>query len=138
MEDTLNSGEENNMVWNGDRGLRIEWYKKNKSQNIKLHDVVMVNYEARVARGHHTYDEQGNIVFFNHEAKKTFKPGVRVADSSKSYAKVASTTAVSHRYDALSVDVTGAMLQDSPAARARVTPATAPGGGDVRGSAARA
>ncbi len=60
MQDTLNSGEENNMVWNGEQGLRIEWYKKNKSQNIALHDVVMVNYEARVARGE-VYDSNSKI-----------------------------------------------------------------------------
>jgi len=58
--DTLNSGEANSMVWNGDGGLRIEWDKKGKGGKIQLHDVVMVNYDARVARGD-VYDSNSEI-----------------------------------------------------------------------------
>ena len=58
--DTLNTGEANNMVWNGDGGLRIEWDKKGTGSKIQLHDVVMVNYDARVARGD-VYDSNSEI-----------------------------------------------------------------------------
>ena len=59
-EDTLQTGEVNNMVWNGENGLRIEWDKKGNGPKIELHDVVMVNYEARVARGD-VYDSNAEI-----------------------------------------------------------------------------
>lgn len=58
--DTLEDGMKNEMVWNGERGLRIEWSHKNTGNKIKLHDVIMVNYEARVARGE-IYDSNVEI-----------------------------------------------------------------------------
>lgn len=58
--DTLVDGQANEMVWNGENGLRIEWDKKNTSAQIQLHDVVLVNYEARVARGE-VYDSNTEI-----------------------------------------------------------------------------
>lgn len=58
--DTLVDGQVNDMVWNGENGLRIEWDKKNTSAQIQLHDVVLVNYEARVARGE-IYDSNTEI-----------------------------------------------------------------------------
>tara|TARA_B100000809_G_scaffold83718_1_gene82082 strand:+ start:225 stop:1112 length:888 start_codon:yes stop_codon:yes gene_type:complete len=58
--DTLIDGQVNEMVWNGENGLRIEWDKKSKNSQIKLDDVVLVNYKARVARGE-VYDSNDEI-----------------------------------------------------------------------------
>ena len=58
--DTLSDGKINEMVWNGENGLRIEWDVKGNGPKIELHDVVMVNYEARVARGE-VYDSNTEI-----------------------------------------------------------------------------
>ncbi|HIP37296.1 MAG TPA: hypothetical protein EYG85_10625 [Crocinitomix sp.] len=58
--DTLNDGKPNSMVWNGDKGLRIEWDKKTNAPQLKYGDVIMVNYTARVARGE-VYDSNAEI-----------------------------------------------------------------------------
>lgn len=39
------------MVWNGSDGLRIEWEKRENTQPILKNDLILANYEARVARG---------------------------------------------------------------------------------------
>ena len=44
-------GVPNEMVLNGENGLRIEWTIKKENDPIKLNDVVMVNYKARIATG---------------------------------------------------------------------------------------
>jgi len=59
-KDTLDSGQPNEMVWNGDKGLRIEWDNKTTHPQLKYGDVVMVNYTARVARGE-VYDSNSEI-----------------------------------------------------------------------------
>ncbi|MFT5823704.1 MAG: FKBP-type peptidyl-prolyl cis-trans isomerase [Crocinitomix sp.] len=50
LKDTI-LGEPNLMVYNGEGGLRVEWTVKNENDPIKLNDVVLVNYTARVAAG---------------------------------------------------------------------------------------
>jgi len=45
------SGQPNNMVYQSENGLRIEWTEKSTEDPILLNDVVMVNYKARVAGG---------------------------------------------------------------------------------------
>lgn len=50
LVDSIN-GQPNEMVYNRKDGLRIEWTKKENSNQILLNDVVMVNYKARVAGG---------------------------------------------------------------------------------------
>lgn len=63
LQDTVN-GLPNNMVFQREDGLRVEWTIKNPSEPIELNDVVMVNYTARVAAGE-VYDsnkELGNPV----------------------------------------------------------------------------
>lgn len=50
LVDSIN-GKPNDMVYNREDGLRIEWTKKNTENQIQLNDVVMVNYTARVAAG---------------------------------------------------------------------------------------
>lgn len=59
-DDTLSDGNANEMVWIGENGLRIEWDKKTTNNLIQLHDVILVNYEARVARGE-VYDSNDEI-----------------------------------------------------------------------------
>jgi len=49
LKDTIN-GQINEMVFQREDGLRIEWKRKNDDP-ILLNEVVMVNYEARVAGG---------------------------------------------------------------------------------------
>ncbi|MCB9222790.1 MAG: FKBP-type peptidyl-prolyl cis-trans isomerase [Crocinitomicaceae bacterium] len=49
LEDSIN-GAPNEMVFQRNDGLRIEWTTK-KDDQIQLNDVVMVNYTARVAAG---------------------------------------------------------------------------------------
>ena len=49
LPDTLN-GNENEMVWQNEEGLRVEWWEKG-TKKININDVVLVNYEARVAGG---------------------------------------------------------------------------------------
>jgi FK506-binding protein 9/10 len=49
LEDTVD-GAPNEMVYQRDDGLRVEWDVK-KDDPIRLNDVVMVNYTARVAAG---------------------------------------------------------------------------------------
>lgn len=51
LSDTLEDGQANEMVWNADDGLRIEWTKKESKNPVLKGDVIMVNYEERVARG---------------------------------------------------------------------------------------
>jgi FKBP-type peptidyl-prolyl cis-trans isomerase len=50
LADSIN-GKPNDMVFNREDGLRIEWTKKNTGPLIQLNDVVMINYDARVAAG---------------------------------------------------------------------------------------
>jgi len=59
-KDTLDNGQANEMVWNGDKGLRVEWDIKSDKPQLKYGDVVMVNYTARVARGE-VYDSNSEI-----------------------------------------------------------------------------
>jgi FKBP-type peptidyl-prolyl cis-trans isomerase len=59
-KDTLDNGQVNKMVWNGEKGLRIEWDIKTDKPQLKYGDVVMVNYTARVARGE-VYDSNSEI-----------------------------------------------------------------------------
>ena len=59
-KDTLEDGQPNQMVWNGEKGLRIEWEVKSDQPQLKYGDVVMVNYTARVARGE-VYDSNSEI-----------------------------------------------------------------------------
>ena len=49
--DTAKDASGNNLVWNGAGGLRIEWKKRAFKTPIEAGDVVMANFEARVARG---------------------------------------------------------------------------------------
>lgn len=49
LKDTIN-GQINEMVYQREDGLRIEW-KRKKDDPILLNEVVMVNYEARIAGG---------------------------------------------------------------------------------------
>ncbi len=49
--DSLKNDQGLPMVWNRDDGLRIEWQKRNKGELITKNDLVLVNYEARVASG---------------------------------------------------------------------------------------
>ena len=58
LPDSLN-GAPNDMVWQGESGLRVEWTKK-ENDPINLNDVVMVNYHARVAGGDE-YDNNDKI-----------------------------------------------------------------------------
>jgi FKBP-type peptidyl-prolyl cis-trans isomerase len=39
------------MVWNGNDGLRIEWETRTSKDPIRKNDLLLANYEARVARG---------------------------------------------------------------------------------------
>lgn len=50
LKDSID-GKINEMVYNGEGGLRVEWTKKNTKHPIALNDVVLVNYSARVAAG---------------------------------------------------------------------------------------
>jgi hypothetical protein len=50
LPDSIN-GAPNKMVLQLNDGLRIEWSKKNENNPIRLNDVVMVNYDARIATG---------------------------------------------------------------------------------------
>jgi peptidylprolyl isomerase len=50
LPDSVN-GAPNKMVLQLNDGLRIEWSKKNENNPIRLNDVVMVNYDARIATG---------------------------------------------------------------------------------------
>lgn len=59
LNDTI-AGQPNDMVYQGDDGLRIEWTVKNPEKPIKLGDVVMVNYSARIA-GADPYDSNDAV-----------------------------------------------------------------------------
>ncbi len=59
LTDSL-EGEVNSMVYQEPSGLRVEWTEKNEGNPIKLNDVVMVNYDARVAAGEH-YDSNKEL-----------------------------------------------------------------------------
>lgn len=59
LEDSL-AGTPNEMVYQAENGLRVEWTKKNINAPIKLNDVVMINYDARVAAGEH-YDSNKEL-----------------------------------------------------------------------------
>jgi FKBP-type peptidyl-prolyl cis-trans isomerase len=50
LTDTIN-GQANEMVFQREDGLRVEWDIKKEENQIKKNDVVMVNYTARVAAG---------------------------------------------------------------------------------------
>ncbi len=58
--DTLESGKQNEMVWMSPEGIRIEWRRKKTTENISTDNVILVNYEARVARGE-IYDSNTEI-----------------------------------------------------------------------------
>lgn len=59
LPDTIN-GQKNEMVYQREDGLRIEWTVKKKDNQIQLNDVVLVNYKARVASGEQ-YDSNDEI-----------------------------------------------------------------------------
>ncbi|MBK6952036.1 MAG: FKBP-type peptidyl-prolyl cis-trans isomerase [Crocinitomicaceae bacterium] len=59
LADSIN-GVPNEMVMMRPDGLRIEWTKKNTSNQIQLNDAVMVNFKARVAGGEE-YDSNDPI-----------------------------------------------------------------------------
>ncbi len=59
LADSIN-GVPNEMVMMRADGLRIEWTKKNTSNQIQLNDAVMVNFHARVAGGEE-YDSNDPI-----------------------------------------------------------------------------
>jgi len=50
LSDTVD-GQANEMVFQREDGLRVEWDVKKTEKQIQLNDVVMVNYTARVAAG---------------------------------------------------------------------------------------
>ena len=50
LKDSI-QGTPNEMVYQHESGLRVEWTVKSEADPIKLNDVVMVNYDARVAAG---------------------------------------------------------------------------------------
>ncbi|MCH2234074.1 MAG: FKBP-type peptidyl-prolyl cis-trans isomerase [Crocinitomicaceae bacterium] len=58
LPDSVN-GAPNDMVWQAESGLRVEWTKK-ENNPIEVNDVVMVNYHARVAGGDE-YDNNDKI-----------------------------------------------------------------------------
>ena len=59
LEDTVN-GTANEMVYQREDGLRLEWEIKKDENPIELNDVVMVNYTARVAAGE-VYDSNKEL-----------------------------------------------------------------------------
>lgn len=59
LSDSIN-GEANEMVFQREDGLRVEWDVKNVNRPIELNDVVMVNYTARVAAGE-VYDSNEKL-----------------------------------------------------------------------------
>lgn len=50
LQDTI-QGQPNEMVYNGENGLRVEWTVKKNNNPIELNDVVLINYKSRVAAG---------------------------------------------------------------------------------------
>jgi len=59
-KDSLENGALNNLVWNGENGLRIEWTIKKTTNIINKGDVILANYSARVARGE-IYDSNSKL-----------------------------------------------------------------------------
>ena len=59
LDDSI-QGLANEMVFQREDGLRIEWTIKKTDQPIQLNDVVMVNYKARVASGEQ-YDSNDEV-----------------------------------------------------------------------------
>jgi len=59
LDDSI-QGIANEMVFQREDGLRIEWTIKKTDQPIQLNDVVMVNYKARVASGEQ-YDSNDEV-----------------------------------------------------------------------------
>lgn len=60
ISDTLENGQKNDLVWNGANGLRVEWEVKQHTNRIQKGNVVLVNYNARVARGE-VYDSNTEL-----------------------------------------------------------------------------
>ncbi|MFD1550667.1 hypothetical protein DNU06_06325 [Putridiphycobacter roseus] len=58
--DSVKDASGNNLVWNGEDGLRIEWKKRSNNGPILKGDVVLANFEARVARGE-VYDHNMEV-----------------------------------------------------------------------------
>jgi len=50
LQDTI-QGQPNEMVYNREDGLRVEWTVKSNENRIQLNDVILINYKARVAAG---------------------------------------------------------------------------------------
>lgn len=59
LQDSID-GQLNEMVFQKEDGLRVEWDVKNNENQIELNDVVMVNYTARVAAGE-VYDSNKEL-----------------------------------------------------------------------------
>lgn len=59
LDDSIH-GIANEMVYQAENGLRIEWTTKNTDLPINLNDVIMVNYKARVASGEQ-YDSNDEV-----------------------------------------------------------------------------
>lgn len=59
LDDSI-QGMANEMVYQAENGLRIEWTRKNTDLPILLNDVVMVNFKARVASGEQ-YDSNEEV-----------------------------------------------------------------------------
>lgn len=57
--DSVN-GQANEMVWQRDDGLRVEWTEKQTTNKVELNDVILVNLEARVATGD-VYDSNAKL-----------------------------------------------------------------------------
>jgi FKBP-type peptidyl-prolyl cis-trans isomerase len=60
ISDTLKNGNKNDLVWNSENGLRVEWETKQSNNKIQKGNVVLVNYKARVARGE-VYDSNTEL-----------------------------------------------------------------------------
>ncbi len=60
QKDTLDNGKINEMVWSNKDGLRIEWKEKKNTISIEKNNVIMVNFEARVALGE-VYDSNTQL-----------------------------------------------------------------------------
>lgn len=59
LQDSID-GQPNEMVFQREDGLRVEWEVKNIENPIELNDVVLVNYTARVAAGE-VYDSNSEL-----------------------------------------------------------------------------
>lgn len=59
--DTIN-GQANDMVYQAESGLRLEWSKKNDAIKVGVENLALVNYKVRVAGGDE-YDNNDNVGF---------------------------------------------------------------------------